>query len=134
MRYRRLSSRYLVVQAGLPPFTAAWRVERLAVTLAEPRWRPETDIYETPDAIAVVVALAGIDPDAVEVSLFEDAVVIEGRRRLACEEGGLYRAAEIPQGPFRVEVELTSPVDPDAVDARYEQGLLRLTLPKPGPR
>jgi HSP20 family protein len=132
MRYRYLGYRYaMVVQTGgPPPFTPAWRLERLRVSLAEPRWRPETDVYETPAAITVTVALAGLEPDDIEVSLFDDAVVVEGLRRLGCEESGVYRTAQIPHGPFRVEVPLAVAVDAERPDVRYEHGLLRITLPK----
>ena len=128
-RYRRLDSRYTMV-VRLPPFSAAWRLERWSVTLAEPRWRPEADVYETPSAIRVTVALAGVQAEEVEVLLFDDAVVIEGFRRLACEEAGVYRAAEIPQGPFRVEIAVPAVVEAEGVDVQFEQGLLRVTLPK----
>jgi HSP20 family protein len=136
MRTRHLGYRYtMVVTTGqLPPFSAAWRLERLAVTLAEPRWRPETDVYETATAVTVTVALAGVDADDVEVLLFDDALVVEGRRWLVCGETGVYRAAQIPQGPFRVEVLLTTPMDRDRLEARLEHGLLRIDLPKAGTR
>lgn len=132
MRYRYVGYRYamLVQTEALPPFTQAWRLERMTVTLAEPRWRPETDVYETASAITVIVALAGLEPDDLEVSLFDDALVIEGVRRFGCAESGVYRAAQIPQGPFRVEVPLTAAVDPERPDVRFEHGLLRITLPK----
>lgn len=136
MRTRHLGYRYTMVVASGPlaPFSQAWRIERLAVTLAEPRWRPETDVYETATAVTVTVALAGVDADEVEVLVFDDAVVIEGRRWLACEETGVYRAAQIPQGPFRVEVPLPAPADPEGFEARLEDGLLRIRLPKAGAR
>jgi HSP20 family protein len=134
MRYRRLDYRYtMIVTTGLRPF-GEWRAERFEVRLAEPHWRPETDVYETPAAVTVTVELAAVDQEGLEILLFEDALVIEGQRRFLCEEGGVYRAAEIRQGPFRVAVALPEPVDPDGIDARYEQGLLRVRLPKVGGR
>ena len=42
----------------------------------------------------------------------------------------MYHAARIRQGPFRVELALPAPVDPERVEARYERGLLHVTLPK----
>jgi HSP20 family protein len=42
----------------------------------------------------------------------------------------VYHAAGIRQGPFQVEVPLPAPVDAAGVQARYEHGLLRITLPK----
>jgi HSP20 family protein len=58
-------------------------------------------------------------------------LVVEGRRQLAAEPGpARYHAAAIRQGPFRLEVPLPVAVDHDRVDARYERGVLRITLPK----
>jgi HSP20 family protein len=132
MRYRRLASRYtLLVAGGRAGAVTAWRPGR--IVLAEARWRPETDVYETPDALSVTIELAGVDPDALEVLLFDDALVVEGERRLPPGEApGVYRAVEILQGPFRVQVPLEGVVDAERVDARYEQGLLRITVPKAG--
>ena len=42
----------------------------------------------------------------------------------------MYHAAGIRQGPFRVELPLPAPVDPERVEARYDRGLLRITLPE----
>jgi len=42
----------------------------------------------------------------------------------------VYHAAGIPQGLFRVELPLPARIDPDRVEARYERGLLHVTLPK----
>ena len=81
--------------------------------------------------IEIVVELAGVDEDDFEVQLFEDAVVVEGQRRLpSCPEGAVYHAAGIRQGPFQRGAAAAGPVDPDGVEARYERGLLRITLPK----
>ena len=92
---------------------------------------PTRDTYETATTVEIVVDLAGVDEDDFEVQLFEDALVVEGRRRLpSCQEGAVYHAAGIRQGPFRVELPLPAPVDPERVEARYDRGLLRITLPK----
>jgi HSP20 family protein len=128
MRYRHLGYRYaLTVHAGA--MGQAWGA--VVVALAEPRWRPETDVYETRTAFHVTVELAGVDPDAVDVLLFDDALVIEGSRDLpAYDEEGWFRAVRIRQGPFRVEVPLPARVVADAVAARHRHGLLDITLPK----
>lgn len=128
MRYRHVRYRYAVVaDAALRP------IFRLSgIMLAQPRWRPETDVYETAKAVTVTVELAGVDEDGVEVTLFEDALVVEGERRLACDEDCVYHAASIRQGPFRLEVPLPARVDQAGVEARYDKGLLRVRLPKEG--
>ena len=131
MRYRRLSYRYAVVvqSGGMSPFGDLWESERLRV-LVQGRWRPDADAYETGRAIEIVVDLAGVGEDDYEVQLFEDALVVEGWRHLPASEDARYHAAGIRQGPFRVELPLSAPVDAERVEAHYDRGLLRITLPK----
>ena len=132
MRYRRLSYRYAMVARSGPawPFGEFWPSARLRV-LVQARWRPDADTYETPTVIEMIVDLAGVEEVDFEVQLFEDVLVVEGHRRLpACADGAVYHAAGISQGPFHVEVALPSAVDADRVEARYDRGLLRITLPK----
>jgi HSP20 family protein len=134
MRYRRLSYRYaMVVRSGLPgPFDDLWQTDRLRL-LVESRWRPDADSYETAASIEIIVDLAGLNEEDFEVQLFEDALVVEGRRHLASPEAAAtYHAVSIRQGPFRLELPLAAPVDPERVEVRYERGLLRITLPKRG--
>ena len=101
------------------------------MTPAEPCWRPSTDVVEVADAILLTVELAGVDHEEVEVLLFEDALIVEGQRRLPpSRPGGLYHVAEIRQGPFRLELPLPATIDPNRVEARYERGLLEMILPK----
>lgn len=133
MRYRHLSYRYaMVVRYGQTwPFGQdVWQSDRLRL-LAPVRWRPDADTYETATAVEVVVDLAGVEEDDFEIQLFDDALVVEGHRQpLSCQEGAVYHAAGIRHGPFRVELPLPAPVDPERVEARYDRGLLRITLPK----
>jgi HSP20 family protein len=132
MRYRRSSYRYaMIVRAGpMSPFDDLWQSDRPR-PLAQAGWRPDADMYETTSTIEVVVDLAGVAEDDFEVQLFEDALVVDGHRRLpSCEEGARYHVATIRQGPFRLELPVPTPVDTTRVEARYERGLLRITLPK----
>ena len=56
----------------------------------QPRWRPDADTYETATTVEVVVDLAGVEEDDFEVQLFEDMVVVEGRRHLpSCQAGAV---------------------------------------------
>jgi HSP20 family protein len=131
MLYRRMSYRYARASTSPTwPFHGLWESEQLRL-LFHPRWRPDADMYETPGSIEIIVDLAGVDEKDFEVQLFDDALVIEGRRRLP--SGGrdaVYHAAGIRQGLFRVELGLPAPVDSERVEATYERGLLRVTLPR----
>src|SRR5262245_34183567 len=121
----------MVVRSGPTwPFGEVWPGLRL---LVHARWRPDVDTYETASAIEVTVDLAGVAEDDFEVQLFDDALVVQGRRHLpSCREDAVYHEAGIRQGPFLMELPLPAPVDPEGVVARYDQGLLHITLPKGG--
>jgi HSP20 family molecular chaperone IbpA len=134
LRFRRVHHDYAVV-LGEPqprPLGEGWGRPTPAL-IALPRWRPRADVAETSRSIVITVELAGVDPDAMEAVLYEDALVVSGRRRLPGPgAGGVYHAAEISQGQFRLEVGLPAPVASELSDARYDSGLLVLTLPRAG--
>src|SRR5438067_11887856 len=106
MRFRRLGTRYaLILSAGQPaPLEDPWPAGRLHVTLAQPRWRPPADVSESARDVTAAVSVAGLDQDGYEVVLYDDALVIDGRRRLPAAPGAVYHAAEIRHGSFGVTV------------------------------
>ncbi len=132
MRYRRLSYRYAVVMAtGRPHLSGpGWQRQPAGISMGQPSWRPPADIVETETEVIILVELAGVDHEQLEVLLFEDALIVEGERRLPSPAAGVYHAAEIRQGQVRLELPLPAPIDPEQVEARYERGLLEMRLPK----
>ena len=93
----------MVMRLGQPgPFGDLWQTDRLRLQ-AQARWRPDADTYETATTIEIVVDLAGVDEDDFELQLFEDALVVEGRRQLL----------RVRRGPCT-----TRPDSPGAVSAR----------------
>lgn len=95
-------------------------------------WRPLADIHESADMMTVKIELAGMKEEDIEVTLYEDALVVSGVRNDDHEHGEnlYYHEAQIRYGPFRVEVYIPSPIDREAVTARYENGFLWVILPK----
>jgi HSP20 family protein len=133
MRYRRLGYRYAIVMAATRPrpLADAWQPHTASVSMGQPAWRPPCDIIETATEVIVLAEMAGVDHEQLDVLLFEDALIVEGERRLPpTHAAGVYHAAEIRQGQLRLELPLPSTIDPDLVEARYERGLLELRLPK----
>jgi HSP20 family protein len=111
-------------------FADLWQVPRFAGLRRG--FRPHVDCYrsEQPPAVTVVVDLAGIETDGVEVTVTERTVVISGERRrpaLSCRVS--YRQMEIEYGPFVRRISLAEDVDPEAAEATYERGLLTVVLP-----
>ena len=75
--------------------------------------------------------------DDIDVTLFEDMLVVAGRREetdldgLDCRSHECrYHASGVRYGPFRTEIYLPLAVDPDRVVARYDRGFLYVTLPR----
>jgi HSP20 family protein len=95
-------------------------------------WRPPADIHETPAALVVKLELAGVHEDQLEITLYQDALVIAGHRDddSEHEDDVCYHEAQVHYGPFRAEILLPVPVVPEAVHATYENGFLRVRLPK----
>ena len=95
-------------------------------------WCPLADILESPEKIRVNVELAGMKEDEIEITLYEDALVISGERHVDPDhqKGWSYCEAQIRYGPFRVEVFIPTPVTADAITAHYENGILSVDLPK----
>ncbi len=133
MRYRyvRVRRTTILTSDPSPAVGNIWLSLRGPVALTALHWTPDVDVYETPTGIAVMAELAGVADEDVSILLFEDALVIEGRRLLpACEPGGTYHVAAIRQGPFRLEVPLPSAIDTERVEVQYERGMLCVRLPK----
>ena len=94
-------------------------------------WRPLADIRESADTMTVKIELAGMSEEDIEVTVYEDALIVGGERRDDSEHSEcFYHEAQIRYGPFRVEVLILSPFDQDRVQARYENGFLWVDLPK----
>lgn len=99
------------------------------------QWRPPVDIHETPDAVRIKIELAGMSEDTIEVTLYENALVVSGRRDDDSDhdEDVCYHEAQVRYGPFRVEILLPARVQQDIAEAKYENGFLRIHLPKAEP-
>lgn len=94
-------------------------------------WRPLADIRESAEMMTVKIELAGMKEEEIDVTLYEDALVVSGERRDDERDEQLYYSeAQIRYGPFRVEVLILSPIDRDNIKARYENGFLWVDLPK----
>ena len=132
MHYRRISYRYMLRRVGAPQFGDP-RSEQLPLGLAQPTWRPPADVYECADQYLVKVEIPGVAEADLEITLYEDVVVIEGTRAAALPEDGVrVLAMEVRYGPFRIDVPLPPGIDRDRVSATYEQGFLQLVLPRIG--
>ena len=98
-----------------------------------PLIEPTVDVYETDDEVVVVVEMAGIPDEEVEVEVDGKTLILRGERR---PPGGrprrLYSQMEICHGPFQRELFLPAEVSPDEAQSTYRAGMLEIVLPKVG--
>src|SRR5579871_4307110 len=110
-------------------FSDLWQVPRFAGLRRH--FRPNLDSYHTddPHELTVVVELPGVDPASVTIVLSERLLVIAGERTRERSDGRVYQQMEIEYGPFQRQVRLSEDVDPTRASARYEHGIVTISLP-----
>jgi HSP20 family protein len=119
-------------------FADLWQVSRLGGLRRG--FRPQVDSFRTEDPLSftVIVEIAGIDPEQVNISAVEGALLISGVRRREPCEGRVYQQLEIEHGPFERLVHLPDDADLSQAEARYDRGLLTIEIPitekAPGPQ
>lgn len=94
-------------------------------------WAPPLDVTEDENQITVELELAGMNKDDFDIALENDALTISGERRQTTEknEGESFRSERF-FGQFRRSISLPSAVDLKGVSATYQDGVLRVVLPK----
>ena len=89
------------------------------------------DVYETSESFVVKTAVPGIAPEKVDISIDDDVLSIRGEHEEGTESGDEnYLRRELRWGSFQRSLRLPPTVDADNADARFEHGVLTLTLPK----
>jgi HSP20 family protein len=100
-------------------------------TLLHGTWTPIADVVETTEAYQVEVELPGLSRDDVVVQAQGDELVIRGERRPdPAGRPESFHRLERRYGPFARGFRFSEEVDPDRIAAEFDDGLLRLTVPK----
>jgi HSP20 family protein len=92
-------------------------------------YRLPLDAYVTPDEIVIVANMPGVKPEDVEITLEGDTLTIKGERQAPVENVD-YVLQERPYGLFQRTLNINIPVEAGKAEAKYENGLLILTIPK----
>jgi HSP20 family protein len=94
-------------------------------------WVPATDVSEDANTIQITMELAGVNPEDVRISLEGNVLTIRGEKRQEDEENSerVHRIERI-YGMFERTFVLPNTVDPDRIEAQYENGVLTVTIPK----
>jgi HSP20 family protein len=97
----------------------------------EKAWQPLCDVSETGKDVVVVIELAGVQPENVNILVQDNSLLITGlRREPSTAPRRLYHRMEISYGTFERSLPLPSRVDAESARARYTDGFMEIRLPK----
>jgi HSP20 family protein len=91
---------------------------------------PATDIFETDEALTVILEMPGIDKDEVDVKVENDVLKIEGWIDFSRYEGLQPVYTEYNIGNYARSFQLSSKIDQDRISAELRDGVMTLVLPK----
>jgi len=94
-------------------------------------WIPAVDVVENKEGVRITVELPGVKPEDVKLSVENSVLTIRGEKRAGYEEktDRMHRF-ERQYGSFERTFSLPSTVDLEHVEARYDNGVLTVEMPK----
>jgi HSP20 family protein len=99
------------------------------------RWTPAMDLLETEDEFVLRADLPGVSESDVHIELEDNVLTVSGERKTEHEDQreGFYRM-ERAYGSFSRSLTLPKGIDPEAVTAAFDRGVLEVRVPKPEQR
>ena len=93
-------------------------------------FQPQTDIFETSEALTLVLEMPGVDKGSVEVKVENDVLNIEGRVDFSKYDGLQPLYTEYNVGHYARSFRLSSKIEQDGISAELKDGVMTLVLPK----
>jgi len=87
------------------------------------------DAYRRNGDFVVHFDLPGVDPASIDLTVEKNVLTVTAERHLSRQEGDEITVAERPQGRFNRQLFLGESLDPDRIQANYDQGVLTLHIP-----
>lgn len=92
---------------------------------------PSVDIAETKDAFEIHMQIPGVKKDDINISVENDLITVSGERRIENEKNEKnFHSRESYFGKFTRSFRLPEAVNVDKINAKQEDGILLVTLPK----
>lgn len=94
-------------------------------------WVPPVDVQETETSLLFTAELPGLSKDDIEITIEDNVLTVSGERKFNEKtEGENYHRIERAYGKFSRSFSLPAQVDSKKVSATFQEGLLRLEVPK----
>jgi HSP20 family protein len=92
---------------------------------------PLVNLSEDDDNLYLSAELPGIDPESLDLSVKNDTLTLKGAKKALTEANAVnYHRRERESGTFRRSLTLPVKIQSEAVDAKFKNGILQVTLPK----
>jgi HSP20 family protein len=91
---------------------------------------PNADVYETDDALVVLLEMPGVDKSHIDISVENDVLTVEGRIDFSKYQGLTPIYAEYAVGHYRRGFTLSNRIDQHKISAEMTDGVLTISLPK----
>lgn len=115
------------LMSDFPLTMRSWR----RAPAAEMGWTPAVEVYEKGDSFMIRAELPGVSKEDIDVTITSDILRISGERKAPEDvEVEDYYRCEVCYGPFSRSVSLPTSVDASQAEARFENGILHIRLPK----
>lgn len=114
------------------PFREIDRLTQEMLGTMGTRFRPAMmpmDAYRSGNEVVVHFDLPGVDPGSIDLTVEKNTLTVSARRSWEPAEDVEIIASERPQGTFSRQLFLGDGLDVDRVDARYDHGVLTITVP-----
>ena len=89
---------------------------------------PAINVIQTPTDVQVYLFAPGVDPKKLDVSVQRGLLTVSGERQVPVHDEKTYYRQERFSGEFRRAISLGDDVDPDKVEAKYRDGILRIQV------
>ena len=100
-------------------------------SLTSSSFAPAVDVYEDEHNVTLKIEVPGIDEQDIDVRVENNTLTVHGERKIEKEEKEEnYRRVERQYGSFTRTFNLPPTVDAEKVQADYDKGVLKITLPK----
>jgi HSP20 family protein len=106
------------------------REKKQETTISWRTYLPVTDIFETDQALTVVLETPGVGKDAVDVSVEDDVLTIDGRIDYSKYEGLQPVYTEYNVGHYARSFQLSSKIEQGNINGELKDGVMTLVLPK----
>jgi HSP20 family protein len=125
------------VPYGFDPFAELRRMQgemnRLfsGMGAAVTREFPPVNLWLGDNSVVITAELPGVGRDDISINLLEDVLTLAGERRPRDEGNAQWHRRERVYGSFSRTIQLPFRVDPNAVQARFDNGILEIELQRP---